>query len=92
MFVRNLPGDSALRRAYLGDDAAWTLGDQLQAATVDALHVANWQRSGDNKAPRPKPIPRPGVVDDTVRTIGGGKGRTSEEIDELFARIAERGE
>lgn len=41
------------------DEAQWGLTEQLLAAGVDALRVANWQRTGKGK--RPKPIERPGV-------------------------------
>lgn len=42
----------------LGEDAAWTAGEHLLAATVDALNIANWQRS-DGKGKQPDPLPRP---------------------------------
>lgn len=50
-----------------GFDSAWTLADYLSAATFDALNVGNWQRAGDAKKPRPKPIPRPADARKSVR-------------------------
>jgi len=46
----------------VNQDASWSVTDHLLAAVVDVLQAANWQRAGDSKAPRPKPIPRPGDV------------------------------
>lgn len=42
-----------------GEAALWGVTDYLLAAAVDALNAANWQRAGDKKAHRPKPLPRP---------------------------------
>jgi len=46
-----------------GKDAMWGLTEHLLAAAVDALHVANWQRSADGQKGRnyPEPIERPGI-------------------------------
>ncbi|MST50569.1 hypothetical protein [Mobiluncus porci] len=55
------PEQSALRRAMLGEDAVWTFEAQLLAALIDEIRVGNWQRQGKRNAPKPKPIPRPGV-------------------------------
>lgn len=55
------PDTSALFRAR-NPDAHWGLTEQLLALATDALHVANWQRSGGKKRDFPKPIPRPGVT------------------------------
>jgi hypothetical protein len=61
VLVRHLPLDSATALAVNGDAAAWGITEHLLAAAVDALNAANWQRAGDKKLPRPKPIPRPGT-------------------------------
>lgn len=53
----NLPPGSAVWRA-LGEGQAWTDGDYLLAAAVDALNGANWQRAG-GKDEKPKPVMRP---------------------------------
>lgn len=41
-----------------GVDSAWSVTDHLLAVVADALHGANWQRSG-GKGSQPEPIPRP---------------------------------
>jgi len=56
----------------------WGLPEHLLALLVDALHVANWQRSSDGSKGRnyPEPIPRPGVGPKTV-------GRDALPLDEM---------
>ncbi|WP_172381523.1 hypothetical protein [Streptomyces sp. MNP-20] len=67
VLVRHLPRDSAFRLAHEGEAAGWSLGDQLLAAVVDHLAVANWMfasvnRDEDEAPPEPpQPVPRPGV-------------------------------
>lgn len=59
--ITNLPEESALGRRRIGP---WGLVEQLLAATVDELRVANWQRAQMGTKERikpPKQIPRPGV-------------------------------
>lgn len=59
--IANLPPESALGRRRIGH---WGLVEQLLAATVDELRVANWQRAQMSTKERikpPKPIVRPGV-------------------------------
>ncbi len=85
-----LPEGCATHRALTGQDGldGWSSTDMLLAATVDALHVANWQRGGDPKAPRPHRIPRPGVRDDDgggARRHGRGTARPVEEIRARFS-------
>lgn len=43
----------------------WDLPAFLTAGIFDTLQGANWQRAGDPKAPRPEPLPRPGVKSGT---------------------------
>lgn len=59
--ISHLPQESALGRAILGPRADWTQERELQAAMVDALHIANWQRGTDPDRPTkaPTPIRRP---------------------------------
>ena len=57
MLARRLPAGAEVW-AECGFDSAWTLQEHLTASVFDALNLANWQRA--DKAPRPKPIPRPG--------------------------------
>lgn len=60
--------DTALALEQNGAAVLWSITDHLLATAVDALHNANWQRGG-GKGLKPKPIPRPGVEDQT-RTMG----------------------
>lgn len=76
-FVRNLPAGSALARETRdGELWAWSqpaMTNQLLAALVDELRMAEWawaRANGARGARRPRPIPRPGVKDDSVRRIG----------------------
>lgn len=61
--VMHSPPGSPLRRD-VGD--GWTVTDHLVALVADTLAVANWQRQGKRNAPRPKPLPRPGMKEDRV--------------------------
>lgn len=63
VLLLQLPPTSRLARVLHGEQ--WSLSEHLLASTVDALNLANWQRT-DAKRARPKPIKRPGVEDDTV--------------------------
>lgn len=79
-----------MHRAITDDALGWGLNEQLLAMIADALHVANWQRSGDKKIPYPQRIPRPGVVEDTVTTDTKiGTVRPVEEIRSLLGRRQE---
>lgn len=75
------PG-TLLHRRLAGDD--WTFDQHLLAIAVDALRVANWQRSKDGQrgTRRPKPIsplaPRRGTT----------YGRTAADPDEVKAYLA----
>lgn len=84
VLLRHLPPDSAFARLQLGEAAGWGIAEHLLAAAVDALHGANWQRSGGKRA-RPKPIPRPGVGADRESFRG-----ESVPLEEMKRRFAER--
>jgi hypothetical protein len=77
VLVQHLPANSTTARA-LGVDS-WDLTDQLLAATVDLLALANWQRGGDKRAKRPTPIQRPGVKNPGEKRLG----TASMPIDEM---------
>ena len=77
VIVRHSPRGSALVRSLLGEDHEWTLANQLRAAEVDALRLANWQRGQGKKKDMPKPIPRPGVERDKTY------GKEAISIDEM---------
>lgn len=83
--VANLPQGSATTRAVLGVDAPWHVDTYLLAALVDLTAGANWQRAGNKRAPRPKPLPRPGDKP-KGRTYGKGKSMTREDFDARWAR------
>lgn len=65
----NQPG-TALSEAQHGH-RLWTVGEQLLAMAVDALHEGNWQRAGKKHAPKPKPVERPWQKKQ-VRRLGSG--------------------
>lgn len=67
-----------------GPPAIWTTADYMLAAVIDLLAGANWQRAGKKNAPRPKPVPRPGVEDTTVTKMGD-RSFTPAELDEVLA-------
>lgn len=64
----------------------WELTDTLLAHIADLLAGANWQRAGNKNAPRPKPIPRPGVKPHGEKRLG----TASMSIDEWRTRYAAR--
>lgn len=80
--IEHLPSTSALTRAIDGVDHQWTLTNMLLADAVDALNLLVWAKTED--APlgrnRPKPIPRPGVEDDSTTTYGKGEGLPIDEM------------
>lgn len=91
VLMTNAPADSAYRRSVLGaDEAAWGVTEHLLATVVDALQVANWQRSKDGARGRgaPKPIPRP---TDAPRPRIGGTNRPPADARRMLARLAGRG-
>ena len=63
MIVRQSSRDSALVRSIMGEQHPWGITEQLMAAAVDLLRVANWMNTEDGSKGRnrPEPIPRPGV-------------------------------
>jgi hypothetical protein len=67
---------SATYRAVHGDEETeWTLANHLLAMVVENTSLNLWMKTKDatrsNPRDRPKPIPRPGVVDDSKKVIGG---------------------
>ncbi len=65
MWVRHLPGDSALAsRGYAGDDR-WSITDQLIAATADYIHLLDYhflKSKGAKNMGEPKWIERPNMA------------------------------
>ena len=74
-------------RAVHGDDWPWFVGvlPQLAAAQEFTLRVLAWQNTEDGSRGRnaPKQWPRPGVVDENERRLGGGND--SLPIDQMDA-------
>ncbi|MFJ7176401.1 hypothetical protein ACIQXA_08335 [Streptomyces massasporeus] len=102
VFLRFLPTDSATARAVRGatsEEEAWTLDRQLLASVVDAVRentFATVKLGGDPKKTGrlkpPKPIPRPGVVDEPKNTntirFGGRHGSGAKQLAAVFGRPA----
>lgn len=59
--MRWLPPRSAVYRLRNPDSWQWGLPEQILAGIFDGIQGGNWQRAGNKNAPRPKPMPRPGV-------------------------------
>lgn len=85
--LEQLPWDSATVRSIHGDIAIWGSVEHLLAMAVDALRMANWQRSGEKKIPRPEPIPRPGSTAHRPRL---SQAQTSARLRDLQRRSARR--
>lgn len=90
LFVHQLAEDRStnLWRELAGEWADWTPAQQVRAAMVNALRVANWQRTEDatKKAPQhyPEPLLPPGVeLDNENRQVErfGSTRMTFEETD-----------
>lgn len=84
--VRHLPRESSTSLAQHGPDVYWGLPEHLLAVIADALHGANWQRARNPRAPKPKPMPRPGVKE--PRKLGQGSGLTLSQVVERQRRWA----
>jgi hypothetical protein len=69
VILDNSPADSAFAWARDGEQTLWGVGDHLLALVADRLGTVSWQLQGDPKAMRPKPVYRPGSVDES-RTKG----------------------
>lgn len=68
--IRQSPVDSAISRAVDPEQSAWGLTEQLLALVADYAANQLWMGTEDAQKGRnrPKPIPRPGVVDDDENT------------------------
>ena len=80
VIIRHADPDSPLIGVAHPDQAGWNLNTMLLATMVDTLRVANWQRSGDEDAPYPKPLPRPGT---NTSTRNNPNNPDHEDTDEL---------
>lgn len=68
-----------------GEAADWGLTEHLLALLVDGLRSRIWQEGG-GKGTKPKPMPRPGVEDDSVQRFKAR--RVAANAAELRARLA----
>ncbi len=79
--------ESWAHRKLAGEWQWGLLENQLLAAGVDQLAVANWQRSQDGQKNRnkPRPIPRPGVdeYDRKKETLSMSVDRFDEELQRI---------
>jgi hypothetical protein len=79
-------------------EQGWTTADHLLANVIDALLIANWQRTEDatRRDPRnvPKRIPRPGdepaPADEGVVSVGAGAVATVTTVGQFLDMRAER--
>lgn len=71
----------------LDPEWTWSPENQLRAAAVDELRIANWQRTDDghNNRNQPEPIARPGVGN-YVKPGDRPKAVEIEELQEILAR------
>ena len=82
VFIRN---SKELGERLAGPDSIWGLQEHLLALIADLLNVANWQRTGDENAKRPEPIPRPGVKKQPDgELIAQGKPMSIEDMDKML--------
>jgi hypothetical protein len=83
--VRQLPRDAAVQRSVYGELVEWGPLEHLVALVVDVLQAANWQRSGNRHAKRPRPLPRPGMPEPAGEDHRKPKARPIAEMRELLA-------
>jgi hypothetical protein len=84
-FVENADETYAIYRA-LNPDWRWDLPSQLAAAHLDFIAMKAWVEGG-KKGSRPKPIPRPGVVEQYTRNVVDQKRSVSvTRMDEWLAK------
>lgn len=79
--LRRTP-ESLTHRALAKDD--WSLTDHLLALVHDQLALANWQRAGKKRGPKPKPISP--LARGGSKKHGGGHGRSDDEVKALLWR------
>lgn len=84
--VSYLPADSATAVALHGDDVAMSYSDHVLTAIFDTLALANWQRGGDNKAPKPKSLSKGAAAEPSGTTFGTGR----YDVDEMRLILEEK--
>lgn len=93
VLVRNFGPETATHVAVNGrEESEWTLANHLLAMIAENTSLAIWMKTADaqKKPPknRPKPIYRPGVVDDSKQTIGKDKLELTAMIEFLGPEYA----
>jgi len=88
--ARRTPSDTIAKASPPPDDW-WTAERDLLASVVDALNVLAWQKTKDGSKGNnpPKPIRRPGVVDDSRHL-----GKTTlprAEVERILAAVGPSG-
>ena len=86
VIVRHSPESSALFRSVHGvEESEWSLTNHLLAGLADSAAWLVWSKTEDasKKRNRPKPIPRPGVTDDSKKKIGSSVLPANEMMDWL---------
>ena len=88
VLARHLDSKSALHIAMFGhEESEWSLEAHLLALIVDNTAKNVWMKTEDaqRKPPknRPKPVPRPGVEDNSTKTITGDVLPADEMLDWL---------
>lgn len=86
VLLRGLPRESLTVRAVGGEGARWGEVEHLLAVVIDLLQSQVWQFASANsrrKVKRPRPYPRPGVVDPNRRRFGSRSMSLSEARDWL---------
>lgn len=78
----HLPPESATMLAVAG---GWSKTDLLLATLIDDFRFYMWAKSGGKAKNRPKPIPRPGVVDESRKRM---KDALLLPVDEVKRRLA----
>ncbi len=63
----------------------WSKTDLLLATLIDDFRFYMWAKSGGKAKNRPKPIPRPGVVDESRKRM---KDALLLPVDEVKRRLA----
>ena len=85
--VKQSPRESAIARSVDPDASQWGVGEHLLAGAADSLAWLVWAKSEDaeKRRNRPKPIPRPGLVDpdQEQRTIGA-EPVSLDELDDFL--------
>ena len=85
--VRQCPAGSAVARSVDPEQSAWGISEHLLATAADSLAWLVWAKSEDasKRRNKPRPIPRPGVVDpDRETQVIGSAPVPLDELDDFL--------